>query len=53
MSIVLTSFKNPKLPIIIKIPIALLTANCLYLHGSYISEFEIMNYLFANLLVAW
>ena len=29
------------------------TANCLYLHDSYISKFEFMNYLFANLLVAW
>ena len=28
------------------------TANCLYLHDSYISKFELMNYLFANLLVA-
>ena len=26
---------------------------CLYLHDSYISKFEFMNYLFANLLVAW
>ena len=29
------------------------TENCLYLHDSYISKFEIMNYLFDNLLVAW
>ena len=29
------------------------TANCLNLHDSYISKFEFMNYLFANLLVAW
>ena len=29
------------------------TANCLYLHDSYISKFEFMNYLFANLVVAW
>ena len=27
--------------------------NCLYLHDSYISKLEFMNYLFANLLVAW
>ena len=27
-------------------------ANRLYLHDSYISEFELMNYLFANLAVA-
>ena len=25
----------------------------MYLHDSYISKFELMNYLFANLLVAW
>ena len=25
----------------------------LYLHDSYISKFQFMNYLFANLLVAW
>ena len=29
------------------------TANCLYLHDSYICKFELMNFLFANLLVAW
>ena len=28
------------------------TANRLYLHDSYISKFEFMSYLFANLLVA-
>ena len=27
--------------------------NCLYLQDSYISRFVLMNYLFANLLVAW
>ena len=43
MSIVFTSFKHPKLPISIKIPVIV-----------YIfSKFEFMNYLFANLLVAW
>ena len=47
MSIVSTSFKHPKLPISVKIP------TYLYLHDSYISKFEFMNYLFANLLVAW
>ena len=29
------------------------TANCLYLHDSYISKFEFVNYLFADLLVLW
>ena len=47
MSIVFTSFKHPKLPISIKIPVTL------YLHDSYISKFEFMNYLFDNLLVEW
>ena len=28
------------------------TANCLYLHDSYISKFEFTNYLFLNLVVA-
>ena len=28
------------------------TTNCLYLDDSYISKFDFMNYLFANLLVA-
>ena len=28
------------------------TSNCLCLHDSYISKFEFMNYLFANLVVA-
>ena len=51
MSIVFTSFKHPKLPINIKFSVT--TANCLYLHDSYISKFECMSYLFANLLVAW
>ena len=46
MSIVFTSFKNPKLPIRIKIPVT--TANCLYLHDSFISKFKFMNYLFAK-----
>ena len=47
MSIVFTSFKQPKLPISIKIHVPL------YLHDSFISKFEFMNYLFANLLVVW
>ena len=29
------------------------TTNCLYLYDSYISKFEFMNYIFANLVVAW
>ena len=47
MSIIFTSFKHFKLLRNIKI------ANCLYLHDSYISKFEFLNSLFANLLVAW
>ena len=49
MFIVFTSFRHLKLPTCIKIP----TANYLYLHASYISKFEFVNYLFANLLVVW
>ena len=52
MSIVFTSFKHPKLQISNKIPATLLQI-VLYLHDSFISEFEFMNYLFANLPVAW
>ena len=47
----LSSFKHLKLPISIKIPA--LEANCLYLHNSYITEFDFVNYAFANLVVAW
>ena len=46
MSIVFTSFKHPKLPMSIKIPVTLLQV------VSYISKFEFMNCLFANLLVS-
>ena len=28
-------------------------ANCLYLHDSYITKFDFVNYAFANLVVAW
>ena len=28
-------------------------ANCLYLHDSYTTEFDFMNYAFAKLVVAW
>ena len=28
-------------------------ANCLYLHESYITKFDFMNYAFAKLVVAW
>ena len=44
---VFTSFKHPKLPISIKIPVTLL--QIVYICMTAIS----MNYLFANLLVAW
>ena len=52
MSIVFTSFKNLKLPISIKIPVTLLQIVYIF-HDSSISKFEFVNYLFANLLVAW
>ena len=28
-------------------------ANCLYLHDSYITKFDFVNYTFAKLVVAW
>ena len=28
-------------------------ANCLYLHDSYITKSDFMNYVFAKLVVAW
>ena len=28
-------------------------ANCLYLHDSYITKFDFMNYAFVKLVVAW
>ena len=36
------SFKHPKLPI------SRSAANCTYLHDTYISKLEFINYLFAN-----
>ena len=44
-----SSLKHLKLIINIKIPVT----NCLYLHGSYTTKFDFVNYTFANLLVAW
>ena len=52
MSIVMTSFKHPKLPISIKISVTLLQIVYI-LHYSYISKFEFMSNLFAKLLAAW
>ena len=46
-----TFSKYPKLPISITIPITLLQID--YICMTAISKFEFMNYLFANLLVAW
>ena len=52
MSIVFTSFKHHKLPISIKIPVTLL--QIVYICMTAISpNYEIMSYLFANLLVVW
>ena len=51
MSIGFTSFKHLKLPISIEIP--MYTANCLYLHDSFTTKFDIMNYAFAKLVPAW
>ena len=49
----LSSFKHLNLPISIKIPSCHYMANCLYLHDSYITKFNFMNYAFAKLVVAW
>ena len=46
MSIGFASFKHLNLPISTKI------ANCLYLHGSFFTKFDFMNYAFAKLLLA-
>ena len=43
----LSSFKNLMLPISIKIPVTI------YLHDSYMTKFDFMNYAFAKLVVAW
>ena len=43
------SFKHLKLPIGIKIAVS----NCLYLCNRHIFKFDVMGYLFANLVVAW
>ena len=47
MSIGFASFKHLKLPISIKI------AKCSYLHDSFITKFDFMNYAFAKLVLAW
>ena len=44
----LSSYKHLKLPISIKIPFHYV-ANCLYLHDSFITKFEFMNYA----LLSW
>ena len=53
MSIVFTSFKNPKLPISIKIPVTRDLLQIVYICMTAFSKFKSMNCLFANLLVAW
>ena len=50
MSIGFATFKHLKLPISTKLPVT--KANCLYLHDSYITKFDFMNYAFAKLEVA-
>ena len=47
-----SSFKHLKLQISIKIPVTII-ANCLYLHDSYVTKLDFVNYAFANLVVAW
>ena len=43
----LSSLKHLDLPISIKIPVTI------YLHDSYITKFDFINYVFAKLVVAW
>ena len=50
MSIVFTSFKHPKLPISIKIPVTLL--QIVHICMTAIAKFDFMNYAFAKLVVA-
>ena len=47
----LSSFKHFKLPISIKIPVTIW--QIVYLHDSYITKLNFMNYAFAKLVVAW
>ena len=35
------------------IPITTIRGPCLYLHDSFITKFDFMNYAFANLVLAW
>ena len=49
---VFASFKYLKMPISIKIPVTI-PQLCLHLHDSYISKSDFINYIFANLVVAW
>ena len=53
MSIVFTSFKHPKLPISIKIPVTLLQIVYIFMTATSLNSSLWSNYLFANLLVAW
>ena len=50
----LSTFKHLKLPISIEIPVTkIYMGNCLYLHDSYITKFDFMNYAFTKRVVAW
>ena len=48
-----SSFKHLNLPISIEIIPVTFMVNCLYLHDSFITKFDFMNYAFDNLVVAW
>ena len=45
-------FKHLKLPISIKLPVTIRQIVNIYLHDSYITKFDFMNYAFAKLVVA-
>ena len=49
----LFSFKHLKLPISMYENTCHYMTNCLYLHGSYITKFDFMNYALAELVDAW
>ena len=50
----LSSFKHLKLPISIKIPVAIWQMTAIsQLHDSYITKFDFVGYAFAKLVVAW
>ena len=52
IAISIASLNYLKLPMSIKIPVTIWQI-ALYLHDSYITKFDFMNYAFAKLVLAW